>query len=108
MKWENFIDVDTFSGQIFRKFHRNKYGYSRPHYYYLIDKTIKEARNLGYNIFSIVELGVAGGNGLLEIENILKNLPPSKIDGLEIEVYDFDRSIGLPKPVDYKGLPYFW
>ncbi len=28
--------------------------------------------------------------------------------GIGIEVYGFDRGIGLPKPTDYRDLPYLW
>lgn len=55
---------------------------------------------------SAIEFGVAGGNGLLSMESHAEAI--SKLVGIEIEIYGFDTAEGLPKPVDYRDLPYHW
>lgn len=78
----------------------------RPHYAYCIYNSLWLAKKLGYKKISIIEFGVAGGNGLLNIEKHTSRL--QKRLGIEVEVYGFDRGIGLPSPKDYKDLPYVW
>lgn len=78
----------------------------RPYYGYPILYSLKLAKSLGYKKVSIVEFGVAGGNGLVNIENHVREIR-KKID-IEVEVYGFDVGSGLPKPQDYRDLPYQW
>ena len=47
-------------------------GYSRPHYYHIVQNAVTEAKALGLSRISILEFGVAGGNGLVELEQIAK------------------------------------
>lgn len=65
-----------------------------------------EARALGYKAFTAVELGVAGGNGLVSLcrhgETIRKEL------GIEVEVVGFDAGTGLPSSDDLRDVQYFW
>jgi len=78
----------------------------RPHYGYCIQKAAQLASNLGHKKMSIIELGVAGGQGLLVIENNCKII--SKHIDIDFEIYGFDMETGLPKPVDYRDEPYKW
>ncbi|MFO7932722.1 MAG: hypothetical protein R6U78_01465 [Bacteroidales bacterium] len=64
------------------------------------------AANLNLEKISFLEFGVAGGNGLVELENIAIEL--EKIYDFEIEVYGFDTGTGLTKPQDYRDLPHLW
>jgi hypothetical protein len=64
------------------------------------------AHALGYPRVSVIEFGVAGGSGLLALEQIAAEA--EKIVGLGIDVYGFDTGEGLPKPEDYRDLPYMW
>ncbi len=65
-----------------------------------------QARCLGYSAMTAVELGVAGGTGLLcmaeHAESIRKEL------GIEIMVVGFDAGSGLPASSEPRDLPYFW
>lgn len=79
---------------------------SRPQYFFGTLSAAFLAKALGIPKVSTVELGVAGGNGLLELERIGREL--SAITGVEIEVYGFDSGTGLPKPQDYRDLPQMW
>lgn len=64
------------------------------------------AQRLGYKKLSVLEFGVAGGNGLASLEEHAQEL--SRILSVEFEIYGFDTGEGLPKPADYRDLPYHW
>ena len=55
---------------------------------------------------SVVEFGVAGGNGLLVLERYAMELGQKY--GIKVEVYGFDLGTGLPSLADYKNLGYVW
>jgi len=64
------------------------------------------ARHLGYDRVSFLEIGVAGGNGLLHLERLAARLEGDF--GLRVDVAGFDTGAGLPKPVDHRDLPNLW
>ena len=64
------------------------------------------AKKLGYKRISVIEYGVAQGAGLLSLEKYTEEI--TKITGVNIDIYGFDTGIGLPKPKDYRDLPYQW
>jgi hypothetical protein len=64
------------------------------------------ATRLGYKEISILEFGVAGGNGLIALEDI-KGIIEDYLP-IKIRIFGFDLGSGLPKPVDYRDLPYHW
>jgi hypothetical protein len=64
------------------------------------------AKALNYPRISVIEFGVAGGNGLLALERIAEEA--EKIVDISIEVYGFDTGVGLPQPKDYRDIPYMW
>jgi hypothetical protein len=78
----------------------------RPHYAYCVYEGARLAKRLGYKRISVIEFGVAGGEGLLSLEYHAEQT--SKSLGIEIEVYGFDTAEGLPHPEDYRDLPYHW
>jgi len=78
----------------------------RPHYAFGLLRAAQEARNLGHGAITVIEFGVAGGNGLLAMERYAKDI--SRLLGLEIHVVGFDTGTGLPAPHDYRDLPYLW
>jgi hypothetical protein len=65
-----------------------------------------QAKALGIPRISVIEFGVAGGNGLRELEKIASEV--EKEVGVEIEVYGFDSGGGMPEPQDYRDSPYIW
>ncbi len=79
---------------------------SRPHYAYCIFNACQLAHRLGLKSMSVIEFGVATGNGLICIEEIVAEM--EKLFDIKIEIYGFDSSQGLPKPIDYRDLPYHW
>ena len=85
---------------IFKKF--------RPHYHSVIYESTQTALKLNLKKISIIEFGVAGGNGLLAIEKYCEKLSKKYKVDYEIYGFDFGDSIGLNKSEDPKDIPYFW
>jgi hypothetical protein len=78
----------------------------RPAYSWGVLEGTALAKVLGYPRVSVIEFGVAGGAGLVALERIAELV--EKIVGVEIDVYGFDTGTGLPKPQDYRDIPYMW
>ena len=64
------------------------------------------AQNMGLKKFSIIEFGVAGGNGLINIEQHVEEI--KKEFSIDCEVYGFDSGEGMPASDDYRDLLYLW
>jgi len=64
------------------------------------------AQTLGLKKVSVIEFGVAGGTGLVSLEQIAEIV--QEMYDIKIEVYGFDTGKGLPKPTDYRDLPQMW
>lgn len=78
----------------------------RPQYAYCVYHGAELAKQLGHTRISVIEFGVAGGNGLVSLETHAREV--SKATGVQIDVYGFDTGEGLPSPKDYRDLKYFW
>jgi hypothetical protein len=78
----------------------------RPHYGYIVYHAAALAKKLGLTKISVLEFGVAGGNGLVNLEYHAQQV--AQLFGVEIEIYGFDTGAGLPAPEDYRDLPYHW
>ena len=79
---------------------------TRPEIGFCIYHAGELAAALGYGKISAIEFGVAGGRGLINIESHVEQIR-RELD-LEFEVYGFDIGSGLPKPLDYRDMPYLW
>ncbi len=90
----------------FTKFLSLKFSNFRPHYESLIYETSKNAIKLGFNEISVVELGVAGGNGIKSILKYKRKI--EKILDIKINIIGFDTGTGLPNSDLKEDLPYFW
>jgi hypothetical protein len=78
----------------------------RPHFTWGMLHAAYLAKGIGINQISVIEFGVAGGNGLISLEKIAE-----KIEGIYqigVDVYGFDTGVGLPKPLDYRDCPNLW
>lgn len=64
------------------------------------------AKVLGIGQVSVLEFGVAGGNGLVALERIARKV--QDIFGVTVDVFGFDTGIGLPKPKDHRDMPNLW
>src|SRR5258708_36733244 len=78
----------------------------RPHYAYCLYQAARLAQLLGVPRISALEFGVAGGNGLVVIEQHARWIQRGL--GVGLEIYGFDTGEGLPEPLDYRDVPYAW
>jgi hypothetical protein len=78
----------------------------RPHYENILLESVLEAKKIGYQKVSILELGVAGGNGIIALEKYKKKI--EKITNIEIDIYGFDYGEGLPSTNNKFDLPFLW
>jgi hypothetical protein len=83
--------------------HRPDTGLLRPVYTWGVLQAAHLGRALGYPAISLLEFGVAGGNGLVALERAAEKV--SQAFGIALEVYGFDTGKGLPEPKDYRDLP---
>ena len=81
-------------------------GKCRPNYTWPVIQAAHLAKALGHPRISVIEFGVAGGNGLLALERAAEII--ESLFDVAIDVYGFDSGHGLPKPVDYRDLPHLW
>jgi hypothetical protein len=80
--------------------------WDRPAYAYGIFSAAKLAVALGLGRISVIEFGVAGGNGLMSMERIAAAV--AEHFGIGIDIYGFDTGTGMPPPRDYRDLPHVW
>lgn len=78
----------------------------RPHYAYGVYQAAYNASHLGIERISAIEFGVAGGNGLVAMEDVAAAVTAET--GVAVSVFGFDTGGGMPEPVDYRDLPYVW
>jgi hypothetical protein len=64
------------------------------------------AKVLGKPRISVIEFGVAGGFGLIALENIAEAV--SELADIGIDVFGFDTGAGLPPPADVRDQPNLW
>ena len=76
---------------------------SRPHFAWGILFAANMAKALKIDRISAIEFGVAGGNGLVSMEETAVAI--GKRLGIQIDVFGFDTGKGLPRPTDYRDLP---
>ncbi len=75
------------------------------HYARIVWAAANEAKKLGLKAISVIEFGVAGGNGLLALEFHAREI--GRLFDIEIQVYGFDTGEGLPEyDEDYRDMPH--
>jgi hypothetical protein len=79
---------------------------ARPSYAYCTYHAADLARRLGIPRISVIEFGVAGGNGLLFLRDFAARV--QQATGIEVEVYGFDTGAGLPEVSAPEDLPYWF
>lgn len=77
-----------------------------PPYAYGVYFAAQLASNLGIRRISALELGVAGGRGLLALEKIASEV--ERRFGVGIDVVGFDTGEGMPDGVDYRDMQHVW
>jgi len=88
---------------IFTKLVNEGVGKGKPMYAWGTIHGVHLAKAIGIDRVSVIEFGVAGGNGLISLERIAEKV--EQVFGVGIDVYGFDTGEGLPKPQDYRDLP---
>jgi hypothetical protein len=78
----------------------------RSNYAWAMVNTAFLASSLRLERISVLEFGVAGGNGLVALEGMASWLEARF--GVRIDVYGFDGGRGLPRPRDWRDLPNLW
>jgi len=77
-----------------------------PQYAYGIYHAALQAKALNLPGMTVIEFGVASGNGLLMMERIAEAVE-SELE-IKIRLAGFDNATGLSKPNDYRDMPYEW
>jgi len=78
----------------------------RPWYGYGVYHAANVAARLGIPQITVVEFGVAMGDGLVELERMAREV--SRISPVKIHVVGFDSGEGMPGHSDYRDVPYIW
>jgi hypothetical protein len=78
----------------------------KPAYAYGLYRAAQAAERLGVDRISALELGVAGGRGLLALERHARNI--EGMFGVRVDVYGLDTGQGLMAANDHRDLPYFF
>lgn len=79
---------------------------AKPPYAYCMFRAAQLASRLGIGQMSALELGVAGGNGLVAMESHAAEV--EKLTGVAVSVYGLDTGEGLFEPVDVRDMPYYF
>jgi hypothetical protein len=79
---------------------------ARGGYAYCVYYAAELARRLKVPAISVLEFGVAGGNGLLFLDQFARRVENET--GVQIKVYGFDTARGLPEVMDAEDLPYWF
>ena len=80
--------------------------FRRPWYAYGVWHAADLARRLKLEAVSVIEFGVAGGDGLCELERVAQEA--EKALAIKIHVLGFDTGAGMPQAADHRDLPYVW
>ena len=75
-----------------------------PQYAYGLSHAARQAKRLGVPAIAAVEFGVAGGNGLVALEQHARDV--TELTGVEIAVFGLDSGGGLPPATSNRDLPY--
>lgn len=88
----------------YRKLKEDHVCAKKPEYIWGVLQGAALGKVLGFERISVIEFGVAGGRGLLAMEQAAE-MVERMVGGIQIDVYGFDAGKGLPKPQDYRDLP---
>ncbi|OAF14066.1 hypothetical protein AYJ54_42995 [Bradyrhizobium centrolobii] len=78
----------------------------RRNYLFGMRQAARQAKALQIPEIGAIEFGVAGGRGLLQMEQVAESLQAET--GVRFRLYGFDLETGLPPSDDYRDLPYVW
>src|SRR5262245_3814170 len=96
-----FENSYTWLGATFQTLVRDPRCAQRQAYIWGVLQGVALAKVLGLDRVSVIELGVAGGAGLLALEHVAESA--EKLMDVAVDVYGFDTGRGLPKPQGYRA-----
>lgn len=76
-----------------------------PQYGYGIVQAAALASRLNIDAVTVMELGVAGGNGLVHLQVLCERHAAS---GIDLRPVGFDLGEGMPRPRDHRDMPCIW
>jgi hypothetical protein len=97
--WERFP-----VGSVHTRVHYGIYPYAQ--YAFGVYWSAILAKRLNIPRISVIELGVAGGRGLVALERASAEIESAV--GVGIDVVGFDTGQGMPAAADYRDLPHIW
>ncbi len=93
-------------GAGFRMLKKDSFCARKPAYIWGVLQGAALGKVLGLERVSVIEFGVAGGKGLLRMEQIAERV--EAMVGIGIDVYGFDTGRGIPMTQDYRDMPNVW
>jgi hypothetical protein len=75
----------------------------RQQHAYSLLNVADQAKALGYERISIFEFGVASGAGLINLQEVSKQI--TKFTNIHFDIYGFDSGEGMPAPKSFKDHP---
>jgi hypothetical protein len=102
-EWLNYAFSDLFNESTLIK---HGYRSRKPMYAWGVLQGAALAKVLGLPRVSVIEFGVACGNGLLALEAISKAV--EQRTNVRIDAIGFDSGVGLPQPQDFRDQPNMW
>ena len=78
----------------------------RPQHAYGIMRAAQAARELGIRKVALVEFGVAGGAGLMNMAYVAERV--TRETGIDFSIYGFDSGRGMPPPRDHRDHPEYY
>ena len=78
----------------------------RPQHAYGVLRAAQDARELGLRNVTLVEFGVAGGAGLMNMAYIAERI--TRQTGVSFHIYGFDSGLGMPAPRDHRDHPEYY
>jgi hypothetical protein len=78
----------------------------RPHYGTVMLSAARLCHALGQSTVSAIEFGVAGGNGLVAMEEHAAEI--EKIVPIKFSIFGFDTGTGMPPSTDYRDVLFDW
>ncbi len=80
--------------------------HNRPEYIWGMLQGVALGKVLGMDRVSVIEFGVAGGAGLIAMEQIADEI--QRMLTIGVDVYGFDSGTGIPKSQDHRDCPNIW
>ena len=106
VSFSSYWELKTAVGEMAQAIRRGTLDLGKSNYSLPLLMASMEAICCGHNKLTAVEMGVAGGNGLLSLCKAAAHYREHL--GVDIQVIGFDNATGLPPPKDFRDHPELW